>query len=106
MLILVILGVYLVIVFAVGKTAENNGRNPFPWVCLAAVLGILAFIPLLIAGPSESKRLTELADEEERRARMLISPTAQLRELAELKDAGLVTSEEFEAKKALLLDRI
>lgn len=35
-----------------------------------------------------------------------VDPLAQIKQLAELKDAGAITVEEFEAKKAELLDRL
>lgn len=35
-----------------------------------------------------------------------VEPLEQLKQLAELRDAGIVTTEEFEAKKTELLDRL
>jgi hypothetical protein len=34
------------------------------------------------------------------------NPVAQLRQLGRLRDDGVITEEEFQAKKAILLDRI
>jgi hypothetical protein len=106
--VLILIVVYLAILYGVGKTAENKGRRPFPWIALALVLGILAFIPLLIAGTSREGRLEQLAEEEEMRAslRPTAPATQQLKELGELKEAGVLTDEEFSAKKAALMDRI
>jgi Short C-terminal domain len=105
---LILIVIYLAILFAVGKTAENKGRRPFPWIALALVFGIFTFIPLLIAGESRKGRLEQIAAEEELRASLAppAPATQQLKELGELREAGLLTEEEFAAKKAVLVDRI
>jgi len=106
MLLLISLAVWLGMGFWVGKTAEHKGRSPFWWVALALVIGLFAFIPLLIAGTSE-EGLRQKENEARERQRQLspVSP-GQIKELAELKDAGLLTVEEFDAKKADLLGRL
>lgn len=106
MILLIALGIWLLIVFAVGKSAENKGRNPFPWVCLAAVFGVFAFIPLLAMGESRQGALEREADERERLRLATPASPVQIRELAELRDSGLLTDEEFEQKRADLLARM
>jgi cytochrome c-type biogenesis protein CcmH/NrfG len=106
MALLVLLGIWLLILFAVGKSAERRGRNPFPWVCLAAVFGIFAFIPLLAAGESRSGMLEIEAERQERLRRVAPVAPSQIKELAELKDAGLLTEHEYETKRADLLQRL
>jgi len=105
---LVVLGIYVLVLFAVGRTAQNYGRRTWPWVLLAVFIGIFAFIPLLIAGRSKAGQLMQLAEEQElRRSLQPQAPaTQQLKELGELRSAGVLTDEEFEAKKAALLERI
>jgi hypothetical protein len=106
--------VWLAVLFGVGKTAERFGRAPFWWVALAFVIGFLAFIPLLIVGMTdEERRRRAEADEEAREhARLgssqaaLTTPAGQIKELAELRESGLVTADEFEQKKAELLRRV
>jgi len=102
--------IYLAILFAVGRTAEGKGRAPFPWIVLALFLGVLTFIPLLAVGPSREKRLQETREEEAQRIavqRGAIAPSVgQIRELAELRESGLLTKDEFETKKTELLERL
>jgi cytochrome c-type biogenesis protein CcmH/NrfG len=104
-LILIGLVIWIAVMFAVGKSAEAKGRAPFWWVALAAFIGVFAFLPLVAVGSTEEQRLREVAEDEEVR-QTVRSPAMQLRELAELKEAGLLTDEEFEAKRAALLERI
>ena len=98
------LALYILILVGIARAAENRSRRAAPWVCLGLVIGIFAFIPLVIAGTSREGRRQERDEEDKRR----LQPAAvtQLKELGELKDAGVLTDEEFEAKKASLLDRI
>jgi hypothetical protein len=95
MIVILALAVYLGICFWVGKTAEGKGRRFAPWVFLAALIGVFAFIPLLIAGPSHKGLL-----------RRQPSSPGHIKELSELHEAGVLTTAEFEAKKADLLDRL
>ena len=106
MVLLISLAVWLGIGFWVGKTAESKGRRPFWWVALALVIGIFAFVPLLIAGTSREGLLRDEEEARERQRRISPASPSQLKELAELKEAGVLTAEEFEAKKADLLSRL
>jgi Short C-terminal domain len=106
--VLIIVVAYIAVLYAIGKTAESKGRDPFPWIVLGLFLGIFTFIPLLVAGTSREGRLEQLAEEEELRASLqpAVPAVQQLKELGELKDAGVLTEEEFQAKKSALMDRI
>jgi len=97
----------LAIIFAVGKTAENKGRNPLPWMALALFISFFAFLPLLALGETTDERARRIeADEEVRASVSPPSAVAELRDLNDLREAGALTAEEFEAKKATLLQRI
>jgi hypothetical protein len=94
----------LAIIYAVGKTAENKGRNPLPWMALALFISFFAFLPLLAMGETDEERVSRIEEEEEIRG--AAKPVAQIRELGELRDAGTLSQEEFDAKKAELLSRL
>jgi hypothetical protein len=109
--IIVLILIWLAVLYGVGKTAERFGRAPFWWVALAFVIGFFAFIPLLIVGMTDDERRRRAeADEEAREHARLSSsqttPAAQIKELAELRESGVVTADEFEQKKAELLKRV
>jgi hypothetical protein len=106
MILLVSFVVWLGVGFWVGKTAERKGRAPFWWVALALVIGLLAFIPLLIAGASEEGLRQKEREALDRQRQLSPVSPGQIKELAELKDAGLLTAEEFETKKTDLLGRL
>jgi hypothetical protein len=98
----------------VGKTAERFGRKPFWWVALAFVIGFFTFIPLLIVGMTDDERVRRAEADEEAREHArrgssqaaLATPAGQIKELAELKESGVLTADEFEQKKAELLKRV
>jgi type VI protein secretion system component VasK len=111
--VVVLIIVYLAVLFAVGRTAERFGRAPFWWVALAFVIGFFAFIPLLIVGMTDEERVRRAEADEQARERArgsspaaLATPSSQIKELAELKESGLVTADEFEQKRAELLKRV
>src|SRR3954447_3569898 len=55
---------------------------------------------------TEPSRQLATAEEEQQRAARADEVTAGLRQLADLRDSGVLTAEEFEAKKAELLARL
>lgn len=90
----------LVIIFAVGKTAENKGRYPLPWMAMALFISFFAFLPLLAVGDTDEERARRRDEDRQ------TSPAAELGELDALRRDGVITAEEFEAKRATLLARI
>jgi cytochrome c-type biogenesis protein CcmH/NrfG len=104
--ILIVLGIWVIVMFAVGRAAERRGRRPFPWVCLAALFGVFAFIPLLAAGESSGGMVEIEAQRQERLRKAAPVSPSQIKELAELKDAGLLSETEYEEKRVDLLQRL
>jgi hypothetical protein len=103
MAILIGLGVWFITLLTIPGAAQKRGRKPGPWFLLAIFIGVLAYLPLLIMGTSEDHQPHRSIIEERVPT---LSPTQQLKELGDLKAAGLLTAEEFDTKKAVLLDRI
>lgn len=70
------LGVVIIILIWVGiiawvaNSANRRGRDPVVWGVVAAVIGLFAFIPLLIAGTSKEGKLDALREEEIARAQI------------------------------------
>ena len=107
MIYLIAFFIWLTLLFAVSRYADSQGRRSWPWVLLGVVVSpLLPLLLLYIAGPSkEGERERELAAQTQAR---LAAPASvsQIKELAELRDAGLLTEEEFQAKRTDLLERI
>jgi hypothetical protein len=81
--IVIILLIWLGIAVWVGTVAGNKGRSPVGWGLLGAVIGLFAFIPLLLAGTSKKGRLEAIREEEIARAQVraeLAQPAPRLPE--------------------------
>jgi biotin transporter BioY len=79
----------------VGWIASTRGRNPVAWftlsVLLSPLLGLIAVLVVGKATPDVAVHPASAADE--------------IAKLAALRDAGTITSEEFERQKTALLVR-
>ena len=109
-ILLIALCFWLAVVFVTGHLAERLGRGVKRWAFLAMLVSWLAPLLLLLAGKTEDRRLAEVAADIQLRqtieAPASPDPIAALRRLGELRDQGVLTGAEFEAKKTTLLDRI
>jgi NADH:ubiquinone oxidoreductase subunit 6 (subunit J) len=104
---LVVIGIWVFLVYGIGQFAESKGRRRWPWMFFAALLSpILAFIGLVIAGTSIEGRMHQETQVQKRIRSATPISVGQIKELGDLRDAGLITAEEFEAKKADLLNRV
>lgn len=74
--------------------AVEKERTEVGWMVARIFLGPLAFLPLAFA--------PDLSEYDEGSAQ--VSPGTRLRELAELHQGGLITVEEFEARRARILE--
>ena len=79
-------------------------------VLLIIITGILVYVKLFSDNKSESQTTPPVTSEdipkETQAEAKAESTTDQIKKLAELKDQGILTEEEFEAKKKELLDRM
>ena len=81
-------------------------------VLLIIITGILVYVKLFFFSDNKSESQTipsvtsEAIPKETQAETKAESTTDQIKKLAELKDQGILTEEEFEAKKKELLDRI
>jgi len=92
--------------------ASNSGFNTgieVGLICLI-IAGILVYVKLFSDNKSESQTTPPVTSEdipkETQAEAKAESTTDQIKKLAELKDQGILTEEEFEAKKKELLDRM
>jgi len=94
--------------------ASSKGRSPVGWFFIGVVLSpiLAAVIVAVLPSPAvEQRRHAELVAAASRGARP-VGPDAQedpisaVGRLAQLRDGGAITAEEFETKKAELLSRI
>jgi hypothetical protein len=94
--------------------ASNSGFNTgieVGLICLI-IAGILVYVKLFFFSDNKSESQTipsvtsEAIPKETQAETKAESTTDQIKKLAELKDQGILTEEEFEAKKKELLDRI
>ena len=85
-----------VAIYATGNKAELKDIHP-----KARAVEIGDYVRVRISAASSSKVPVDDAP-----AAVADSPMEQLKKLAELKDAGVLTPEEFDAKKAELLARM
>jgi NADH:ubiquinone oxidoreductase subunit 6 (subunit J) len=92
--------VWFLLCLIVGKAAENKGRSFAGWAFLAVFTSpLIAGLILLVVGNARDHV-------PENRAQNAPASATQIKELAELRDTGVLTPQEFEAKKADLLARL
>ena len=94
--------------------ASSKGRSPVGWFFIGVVLSpiLAAVIVAVLPSPAlEERRHAELVAAASRGARPVgpetqEDPISVVARLAQLRDSGAITAEEFETKKAELLSRI
>jgi hypothetical protein len=118
---------WVVLAAGVGFLASGRGRSSLNWFIVALLLSPLLGLIILLVMPNELER-AEQREADRQRHRSLLEAVAQTRQeappvaapslptssdplamitsLAELRDTGLITAEEFDAKKRQLLERI
>ena len=93
---------YVMVCRLIGRAAARKGRSELAFFCIALLISpILAAVIVAsiapVGGPVRAQQDgAELSGD----------AVQQIRRLGELRDAGLLTEEEFSAKKAELLDRL
>ena len=94
--------------------ASSKGRSPVGWFFIGVVLSpiLAAVIVAVLPSPAlEERRHAELVAAASRGARPVgpetqEDPISAVARLAQLRDNGAITADEFETKKAELLSRI
>ena len=122
---------WLIFAAIVGAAASARGRSGFGWALLAVLMSPVLALILLVVLPNVADRARQLENEHRQRNHQLTmermtaaalrsnesvrapvpeaahrDPVATLGVLAEARDRGLITADEFNAKKAELLARI
>jgi Na+/melibiose symporter-like transporter len=84
----ILAAVWLLVAVCTMVIASRKGRNALGWFVLGAIFGVFALILVAVLGPADQPAS---------------SLTAQLEELDQLKERGIITEPEYERKKASLL---
>ena len=111
------MGIFVLwIVFALipAAIASGKGRSPVGWFFIGVLLSPILAAVIVAVLPSpvvEQQRHAELIAAASRNARPVgpdtqDDPISVVARLAQLRDSGAITPEEYEAKKAELLSRI
>jgi hypothetical protein len=94
---------WLVFAIVVGYAASTKGRSGVGWFLLAVLISpLIAVIFLLLAGNAAWKTAAAHGAAIESRQ----NHAATLSSLADLRDRGVLTEEEFQAKKTDLLAKV
>ena len=93
MLLLIILALWLGLAGWVASIAEKKGRNPIEWGVLGLCFGLIALV--IVACLSNEKTVAIEAPRP--------SPTDELLKLADLRDRGALSADEFETMKSAAL---
>lgn len=74
---IILICIWLLVIAWVVNSARKRGRDPVLWGIVAALIGIFAFIPLLIAGTSREGHLRQIKEDERARAQVLAEIKAE-----------------------------
>lgn len=91
---------WIIMGVVVGIIANSKGKSFFPWFLYGVLIWPVALTHIIVT-KSENQEATEAATSQETQG----DPVDKLAKLAELKEKGVITEEEFQEQKKKLLEQ-
>lgn len=92
-LILVVIAIHIWLAILIGNVAKRKGRSKTAFIWLTLLVGPI-IMGIIVAAISDTRGLGDT------------SLTSRLQEIEKLRDSGVISQDEFEKKKADLLEKM
>ena len=103
--------IFVMVIFDIFRSRDLSGWGKALWVLFVAIIPLIGvLVYLIVRGGSMHERMVQQAQQQDQQLRDYVqetagsqSPADQLTKLADLRDRGVITPEEFEREKAKVL---